>query len=98
MWRQPQHAQLQNLDICFLKKNVFRLREIVQTASFLHKCLTRCNLSVPQAHMALNDIDAAVVSFKKASDLEPNDGKNNLFLIRLEGLLNKLAMLFCVHC
>ncbi|XP_048491706.1 peptidyl-prolyl cis-trans isomerase CYP40 isoform X2 [Beta vulgaris subsp. vulgaris] len=26
-----------------------------------------------QAHMALNDIDAAVVSFKKALDLEPND-------------------------
>lgn len=27
-----------------------------------------------QAYMALNDIDAAVESFKKASDLEPNDG------------------------
>ncbi|PPS11239.1 hypothetical protein GOBAR_AA09401 [Gossypium barbadense] len=27
-----------------------------------------------QAHMALNDIDAAVESFKKALDLEPNDG------------------------
>ncbi|KAA0031281.1 hypothetical protein IC582_000038 [Cucumis melo] len=26
-----------------------------------------------QAHMALNDIDSAVESFKKASDLEPND-------------------------
>uniref|UniRef100_A0A803LE23 peptidylprolyl isomerase n=1 Tax=Chenopodium quinoa TaxID=63459 RepID=A0A803LE23_CHEQI len=26
-----------------------------------------------QAHMALNDIDAAVISFKKALDLEPND-------------------------
>ncbi|KAJ6419924.1 hypothetical protein OIU84_029944 [Salix udensis] len=27
-----------------------------------------------QSHMALNDIDAAVESFKKALDLEPNDG------------------------
>ncbi|KAL0376111.1 UNVERIFIED_CONTAM: Peptidyl-prolyl cis-trans isomerase CYP40 [Sesamum calycinum] len=27
-----------------------------------------------QAHVALNDIDAAVESFKKALDLEPNDG------------------------
>lgn len=27
-----------------------------------------------QAYMALNDIDAAVESFKKALDLEPNDG------------------------
>nr|GMC83358.1 peptidyl-prolyl cis-trans isomerase CYP40-like [Ipomoea batatas]GMC87599.1 peptidyl-prolyl cis-trans isomerase CYP40-like [Ipomoea batatas] len=27
-----------------------------------------------QAHMALNDIDAAVESFKKALELEPNDG------------------------
>ncbi|XP_038996018.1 peptidyl-prolyl cis-trans isomerase CYP40-like [Hibiscus syriacus] len=27
-----------------------------------------------QAHMALNEIDAAVESFKKASELEPNDG------------------------
>ncbi|KAL2537394.1 Peptidyl-prolyl cis-trans isomerase CYP40 [Forsythia ovata] len=27
-----------------------------------------------QAHMALNDIDAGVESFKKALDLEPNDG------------------------
>uniref|UniRef100_A0A6N2M475 Uncharacterized protein n=1 Tax=Salix viminalis TaxID=40686 RepID=A0A6N2M475_SALVM len=31
-----------------------------------------------QSHMALNDIDAAVESFKKALDLEPNDG--NLLL------------------
>ncbi|CAN4107661.1 unnamed protein product [Withania somnifera] len=33
-----------------------------------------------QAHMALNDIDAAVESFKKALELEPNDGgiKNQL--------------------
>lgn len=30
--------------------------------------------------MALNDIDAAVVSFKKALDLEPNDGKRQLSL------------------
>ncbi|KAJ6419926.1 hypothetical protein OIU84_029944 [Salix udensis] len=28
-----------------------------------------------QSHMALNDIDAAVESFKKALDLEPNDGQ-----------------------
>ena len=28
--------------------------------------------------MALNDIDAAVESFKKALDLEPNDGQYNL--------------------
>ncbi|KAF8377506.1 hypothetical protein HHK36_030888 [Tetracentron sinense] len=28
-----------------------------------------------QAYMALNDIDAAVESFKKASELEPNDGQ-----------------------
>ncbi|CAK9179708.1 unnamed protein product [Ilex paraguariensis] len=27
-----------------------------------------------QAHMALNDVDAAVESFKKALELEPNDG------------------------
>lgn len=27
-----------------------------------------------QTYMALNDIDAAVESFKKALDLEPNDG------------------------
>lgn len=33
-----------------------------------------------QAHMALNDIDAAVESFNKALELEPNDGgiKNQL--------------------
>lgn len=29
--------------------------------------------------MALNDIDAAVESFKKALVLEPNDGKHNEF-------------------
>lgn len=29
-----------------------------------------------QAHMALNDIDSAVESFKKALDLEPNDGNS----------------------
>lgn len=29
---------------------------------------------INQAHMALNDIDAAVESFKKALDLEPSDG------------------------
>jgi len=28
-----------------------------------------------QAYMALNDIDAAVASLKKALDLEPNDGQ-----------------------
>ena len=27
-----------------------------------------------QAHMALNDVDAAVESFTKALELEPNDG------------------------
>lgn len=27
-----------------------------------------------QAHIALNDIDAAVESFRKALELEPNDG------------------------
>jgi cytochrome c-type biogenesis protein CcmH/NrfG len=27
-----------------------------------------------QVRMALNDIDAAVVSFKRALELEPNDG------------------------
>ncbi|MQM07228.1 hypothetical protein Taro_040064 [Colocasia esculenta] len=27
-----------------------------------------------QAHVALNDVDAAVESFKKALELEPNDG------------------------
>lgn len=32
-------------------------------------------LHVSQAHMALNHIDAAVESFKKALQLEPNDGK-----------------------
>ncbi|KAL1134031.1 hypothetical protein V6Z11_A12G079400 [Gossypium hirsutum] len=31
-----------------------------------------------QANMALNDIDSAVESFKKALDLEPNDGQYNL--------------------
>ena len=29
--------------------------------------------------MALNDIDAAAVSFKKALDFEPNDGKNHFW-------------------
>lgn len=33
-----------------------------------------CNLLINQAHMALNDVDAAVESFKKALELEPNDG------------------------
>jgi len=39
-----------------------------------------------QAYMALNDIDAAVESLKKACDLEPNDGQwlrfhhNHLFI------------------
>lgn len=28
-----------------------------------------------QAHMELNDIDAAAESFSKALELEPNDGK-----------------------
>lgn len=32
-------------------------------------------LLIHQAYMALNDIDAAVESFKKALDLEPNDGQ-----------------------
>ncbi|KAF8377507.1 hypothetical protein HHK36_030889 [Tetracentron sinense] len=31
-------------------------------------------ISKTEAYMALNDIDAAVESFKKASELEPNDG------------------------
>lgn len=30
--------------------------------------------------MALNDLDAAVESFEKASELEPNDGKWNTFM------------------
>lgn len=29
-----------------------------------------------QAYMALNDVDAAVESFKKALELEPNDGNS----------------------
>lgn len=35
-----------------------------------------------QAYMALNDIDGAVESFKKALELEPNEGgiKNSLQL------------------
>ena len=32
-----------------------------------------------QAYMALNDVDAAVESFKKALDLEPNDGMDSPF-------------------
>lgn len=32
-------------------------------------------LLIHQAYMALNDVDAAVESFKKALDLEPNDGQ-----------------------
>lgn len=31
-------------------------------------------LLIFQAYMALNDIDAAAESFKKALELEPNDG------------------------
>lgn len=34
--------------------------------------------------MALNDIDAAVESFKKALQLEPNDGKYHTFLVVYE--------------
>ena len=35
-----------------------------------------------QAYMALNDIDSAVESFKKALELEPNDGQwNELYII-----------------
>lgn len=33
------------------------------------------NLWINQAHVALNDVDAAVESFKKALDLEPDDGQ-----------------------
>lgn len=42
--------------------------------------------------MALNDIDGAVESFKKASDLEPNDGQWHSIVICLAGSskLNKL--------
>ena len=29
-----------------------------------------------QAYMALNDVDAAVESFKKALELEPSDGRS----------------------
>lgn len=29
---------------------------------------------VIQAHMALNEVDDAIDSFKKAKELEPNDG------------------------
>lgn len=32
--------------------------------------------------MALNDIDSAVASFRKALDLEPNDGKRHLLQIK----------------
>jgi len=34
-----------------------------------------------QAHIALNDIDAAVESFKHALELEPNDGLFSLLSI-----------------
>jgi len=37
--------------------------------------------------MALNDIDAAVESFKRALELEPNDGKGHLRWERLAILL-----------
>jgi hypothetical protein len=33
-----------------------------------------------QAHIALNDIDAAVESFKHALELEPNDGMFSLLI------------------
>lgn len=36
--------------------------------------------SVYQAYIALNDIDAAVESFKKALDLEPTDGMDRHIL------------------
>lgn len=38
-------------------------------------CVMPGNCSVFQACMALNDLDAAVESFKKALELEPNDGR-----------------------
>jgi len=36
-----------------------------------------------QAHIALNDIDAAVESFKHALELEPNDGLFSLVSIAI---------------
>lgn len=33
------------------------------------------NYFILQAHIALNDIDAAVESFKQALEFEPNDGE-----------------------
>lgn len=35
--------------------------------------------------MELNNVDAAVESFKKASELEPNDGKELYYLIPTPG-------------
>lgn len=37
--------------------------------------------------MALNDIDAAVESFKKALNLEPNDGQFNLVSCEIATLI-----------
>lgn len=44
------------------------------TLSYLLYSYNNVCLFINQAHMALNDIDAAVESFKKALELEPNDG------------------------
>lgn len=37
------------------------------------------SIFICQAHMELNDIDAAAESFSKALELEPNDGKEQFF-------------------
>lgn len=54
--------------------------ELVNKVSWYHLLITctfiTTNLVTYQAHMALNDIDAAVENFKKALDLEPNDGES----------------------
>ncbi|KAJ6997323.1 hypothetical protein NC653_013790 [Populus alba x Populus x berolinensis] len=44
-----------------------------------------------QAYMALNDIDAAVASLKKALDLEPNDGGIKKELASARKKVNKLS-------
>lgn len=43
-----------------------------------------------QAYMALNNVDAAAESFRKALELEPNDGSISLLILMLYKMLHRL--------
>lgn len=73
--------QVTCLDIRFLHFNHLLLYN-------LDKCSTKQTipLKLYKAHTALNDVDAAVESFRNALELEPTDG-TCLFLLQIHRLV-----------